>query len=94
MYTGLATDNIDLEIEDFYHAPTKITYKDLLIQIRPDFATRVAKIYTPKHRPQIATIRSGNFSLPEKSKRLSHVIKLMYTLVIKLIEIILFLFDR
>jgi len=67
VYTGLATDNIDLEIEDFYHAPTKITYKDLLIQIRPDFATRVAKIYTPKHRPQIATIRSGNFPLPEKN---------------------------
>ncbi len=63
--TGLATDNIELEIEDFYHVPTKTVYKNLLIQIRPDFATRVAKIYTPWHRPQIATVRPGNFGPAE-----------------------------
>jgi len=61
LVTGLATDNIDLEVEDFYYAPTKTTYKNILAQIRPDFATRVAKIYTPRHRPQIATVRPGNF---------------------------------
>ena len=65
--TGLATDNIDLKVEDYYHPPSKTTFKNLLIQVRPDFATRIARIYTPKHRPQIATIRPGNFSLPKKS---------------------------
>jgi electron transfer flavoprotein alpha subunit len=61
LVTGLATDNIDLEVEDFFYAPTKTTYRNILAQIRPDFATRVAKIYTPRHRPQIATVRPGNF---------------------------------
>lgn len=64
--TGLATDNIELEIEDYYHIPTKTQHKNLLIQIRPDFATRVAKIYTPWHRPQIATVRPGNFRPAER----------------------------
>ncbi len=64
--TGLATDNIELEIEDYYHIPTKTQLKNLLIQIRPDFATRVAKIYTPWHRPQIATVRPGNFMPAER----------------------------
>ncbi|MEM4315788.1 MAG: electron transfer flavoprotein subunit alpha/FixB family protein, partial [Nitrososphaerota archaeon] len=59
--TGLATDNIDLAVEDYYFGPTNTTYKNVLAQIRPDFATRVAKIYTPRHRPQIASIRPGNF---------------------------------
>lgn len=59
--TGLATDNIELEIGDFVNPRLNETYKNLLIQIRPDFGTRVAKIYTPKHRPQMATIRPGNF---------------------------------
>jgi len=61
MKTGLATDNIELDIGDYFHPTSGITYKNLLIQIRPDFATRIAKIYTPRHRPQIATIRPGNF---------------------------------
>src|SRR5579885_3472318 len=59
--TGLATDNIELEVGDFVNPRLNETYKDLVIQIRPDFGTRVAKIYTPKHRPQMATIRPGNF---------------------------------
>ncbi len=68
--TGLATDNINLEVEDYYFGPTNTTYKNILAQIRPDFATRVAKIYTPRHRPQIASIRPGNFDpLPENRNR-------------------------
>lgn len=66
--TGLATDNIDLDVEDFYHPPTKKTYPNILAQIRPDFATRVAKIYTPRHRPQIATLRPGNFDVPSRQE--------------------------
>jgi electron transfer flavoprotein alpha subunit len=60
--TGLATDNIQLEVEDYFNPALKETFKNLLIQIRPDFGTRVAKIYTPRHRPQMATVRPGNFS--------------------------------
>ena len=63
--TGLATDNIDLKIEDFYSPFVKKNFKSLLIQVRPDFATRIARIYTPMHRPQIATVRPGNYSIPE-----------------------------
>jgi electron transfer flavoprotein alpha subunit len=59
--TGLATDNIELEVEDYYNPQLKETFKNLMIQIRPDFGTRVAKIYTPRSRPQMATIRPGNF---------------------------------
>lgn len=59
--TGLATDNVQLEVED-YSNPALGNFKNLLIQIRPDFGTRLARIYTPKHRPQMATIRPGNFT--------------------------------
>jgi len=61
LQTGLATDNIELEVGEFFYGPSKTTFSNLLVQIRPDFATRVAKIYTPRHRPQIATVRPGNF---------------------------------
>ena len=59
--TGLATDNVQLAVED-YTNPALGQFKDLLIQVRPDFGTRLARIYTPKHRPQMATVRPGNFS--------------------------------
>lgn len=60
--TGLATDNVQLEVEDYFNPQMKETFKDLLIQIRPDFGTRLAKIYTPRQRPQMATVRPGNFA--------------------------------
>ena len=59
--TGLATDNVQLAIED-YNNPALGQFKDLLIQVRPDFGTRLARIYTPRHRPQMATVRPGNFT--------------------------------
>lgn len=59
--TGLATDNVQLAVED-YTNPALGQFKDLLIQIRPDFGTRLARIYTPRHRPQMATVRPGSFS--------------------------------
>jgi electron transfer flavoprotein alpha subunit len=60
--TGLATDNVQLEVEDFFNPALKQTFKDLLIQIRPDFGTRLARIYTPSTRPQMATVRPGSFA--------------------------------
>ena len=59
--TGLATDNVQLAVED-YNNPALGQFKNLLIQIRPDFGTRLARIYTPRHRPQMATVRPGSFS--------------------------------
>ncbi|MDG7007157.1 MAG: electron transfer flavoprotein subunit alpha/FixB family protein [Nitrososphaerota archaeon] len=59
--TGLATDNVQLAVED-YSNPALGQFKNLLIQVRPDFGTRLARIYTPRHRPQMATVRPGNFS--------------------------------
>ncbi|MBI3858725.1 MAG: electron transfer flavoprotein subunit alpha/FixB family protein [Thaumarchaeota archaeon] len=68
--TGLATDNVQLEVED-YTNPVLGSFKDLLIQVRPDFGTRLARIYTPRHRPQMATIRAGNFAplRPDQKRR-------------------------
>ena len=68
--TGLATDNVQLAVED-YNNPALGQFKDLLIQIRPDFGTRLARIYTPKHRPQMATVRPGSFTplTPDPKKK-------------------------
>lgn len=89
--TGLATDNIQLEVDDYFSPAAKATYKNLVIQIRPDFGTRVARIYTPRNRPQMSTVRPGNFEplqrtpgrkgeveavpLPDKGKTYSAVVK-------------------
>ncbi len=89
--TGLATDNIQLEVDDYFSPAAKATYKNLVIQIRPDFGTRVARIYTPRNRPQMSTVRPGNFEplsrdpgrkgtvesvmLPNRSKTYSAVVK-------------------
>jgi electron transfer flavoprotein alpha subunit len=68
--TGLATDNVQLEVEDFFNPALKQNFKDLLIQIRPDFGTRLARIYTPSTRPQMATVRPGSFApLPPDTSR-------------------------
>jgi electron transfer flavoprotein alpha subunit len=67
--TGLATDNVQLEVEDFFNPALKQTYKNLLIQIRPDFGTRLARIYTPTARPQMATVRPGSFSPLQPDKK-------------------------
>ena len=71
--TGLATDNVQLAVED-YSNPALGQFKDLLIQVRPDFGTRLARIYTPKHRPQMATVRAGSFSpLPPDQGRTGNI---------------------
>jgi electron transfer flavoprotein alpha subunit len=66
--TGLATDNVQLAVED-YSNPALGQFKDLLIQVRPDFGTRLARIYTPRHRPQMATVRPGSFSPLERDQK-------------------------
>ena len=77
--TGLATDNVQLAVED-YNNPALGQFKNLLIQVRPDFGTRLARIYTPKHRPQMATVRPGSFSpLPADPSRKGRVEKVGYT---------------
>jgi len=74
LVTGLATDNIDFDVEDFYHGLLKEKFTNILAQIRPDFATRIAKIYTPRHRPQIASLRPGSFRpLPRDPSRKGEV---------------------
>jgi electron transfer flavoprotein alpha subunit len=60
--TGLATDNVQLAVEDYTNPQLKQTFRNLMIQIRPDFGTRLARIYTPRTRPQMATVRPGNFT--------------------------------
>ncbi|MCS7094626.1 MAG: electron transfer flavoprotein subunit alpha/FixB family protein [Thaumarchaeota archaeon] len=76
--TGLAADVIDLIVEDFVmNLPTgRYVYKDCIAQVRPDFATRIAKIFTPKHRPQISSVRPGNFTpLPRDEKRRGDLVR-------------------
>ena len=65
--TGLATDNVQLAVEDYFNPQVKQTFRNLMIQIRPDFGTRLARIYTPRTRPQMATVRPGNFAPLERS---------------------------
>ena len=78
--TGLATDNVQLAVED-YNNPALGQFKNLLIQVRPDFGTRLARIYTPKHRPQMATVRPGSFSpLPDDPNRSGKIEKVDFTL--------------
>ncbi len=78
--TGLATDNVQLAVED-YNNPALGQFKNLLIQVRPDFGTRLARIYTPRHRPQIATVRPGSFSpLEPDPKRKGNLEKVDFTL--------------
>jgi electron transfer flavoprotein alpha subunit len=75
--TGLAADCIDLLVEDFvmYTPQGAKVFKDCVAQVRPDFATRIAKIFTPKHRPQISNIRPGSFTpLPRDETRRGEII--------------------
>jgi electron transfer flavoprotein alpha subunit len=52
LHTGLTADCIDLDIDD----------QGRLVQIAPSFGGNlIAKIITPKARPQMATIRPGTF---------------------------------
>ena len=65
--TGLTADCIGLEIND----------EGLLVQLAPSFGGNlVAEIITPKHRPQMATVRPGTFQeIPHDAARKGKVVK-------------------
>jgi len=63
--TGMAADCIDFDVEDFEFKLAGKTYKNLLAQIRPA-AIWIAKIFTPRHRPQISGVRPGYFKPPPR----------------------------
>ncbi len=68
--TGLTADCIDFEIDE----------KGLLVQFAPSFGGNlVAKIITPVHRPQMATVRPGTFQeLAHDYKAEGEIIKMPF----------------
>jgi len=70
--TGVATDNVDFEVQDYFNPKFNEMFPKTLTQVRPDFGSRVAKIWTPRHRPQIASLKPGSFApLPRNPARRS-----------------------
>jgi len=72
--TGLTADCTDLQIGDYEDKSG--SYKDLLLQIRPAFGGNIiATIVTPRHRPQMATVREGVMQLaPPDSARTGEIV--------------------
>ena len=66
--TGLTADCIDLEVDE----------KGGLVQIAPSFGGNlIARIITPNHRPQMATVRPGTFQeLPHDNHARGEVVRL------------------
>ncbi len=64
--SGLATDNVDFEVQDYFNPKFNEMFPKTMTQVRPDFGSRVAKIWTPRHRPQVATLKPGSFSPPQR----------------------------
>ena len=60
--SGLATDNVDFEVQDYFNPKFNEMFPKTMTQVRPDFGSRVAKICTPRHRPQVATLKPGSFT--------------------------------
>lgn len=80
--TGLTADCTKLDI----------TKEGDLLQIRPAFGGNImAKIHTPNHRPQLATIRYKIFDQPDKetsvSKRIVHQASIDFTSSLHSLEI-------
>lgn len=63
--TGITADCTDVDIGDWVDPATGVRYGKILYQIRPTFGGEImAAIVTPRHRPQMATVRPGLFSVP------------------------------
>ncbi|MCK4924172.1 MAG: electron transfer flavoprotein subunit alpha/FixB family protein [Spirochaetes bacterium] len=63
---GLTADCTDLQIGDYKHTDGN-QYKNILYQIRPAFGGNIiATIVSPKHRPQMATVREGVMPTPPR----------------------------
>jgi len=74
--TGITADCTDLDIGDYIDPNTGEKFRNVLYQIRPAFGGEVmATIVTPRHRPQMATVRPGLFSIPPKDETRSGDIK-------------------
>ena len=66
--SGLTADCTQLEIGSYTDARTKVTYDNLLYQIRPAFGGNImAQIITTNTRPQFATVRYKVMNPPERS---------------------------
>ncbi|MCS7099286.1 MAG: electron transfer flavoprotein subunit alpha/FixB family protein [Sulfolobales archaeon] len=65
--TGITADCTDVDIGDWVDPATGRRYERILYQIRPTFGGEImAAIVTPNHRPQMATVRPGLFSVPPR----------------------------
>jgi electron transfer flavoprotein alpha subunit len=63
---GLTADCTDLRIGSYTDPETGTTHEKLLLQIRPAFGGNIiATIVSPRHRPQMATVREGVMRLAE-----------------------------
>ena len=57
---GLTADCTDLQIGEHVDRKTGETFSDVLRQVRPAFGGNIiATIVSPRHRPQMATVREG-----------------------------------
>ncbi|MCK4850185.1 MAG: electron transfer flavoprotein subunit alpha/FixB family protein [Phycisphaerae bacterium] len=65
MKAGLTADCTDLDIGDNTDPSTKVTHKNLLLQIRPAFGGNIiATIVNYDRWPQMATVRAGVMPMP------------------------------
>ncbi len=65
MKAGLTADCTDLDIGDNTDPSTKVTHKNLLLQIRPAFGGNIiATIVNYDRWPQMATVREGVMAMP------------------------------
>ncbi len=65
MKAGLTADCTDLDISDNTDPSTKVTHKNLLLQIRPAFGGNIiATIVNYDRWPQMATVREGVMAMP------------------------------
>jgi len=65
MKAGLTADCTDLDIGDNTDPSTKVTHKNLLLQIRPAFGGNIiATIVNYNRWPQMATVREGVMAMP------------------------------
>lgn len=65
--TGITADCTDVDIGDWVDPVTGEKFEKVLYQIRPTFGGEImAAIVTPRHRPQMATVRPGLFPVPPR----------------------------
>lgn len=75
--TGITADCTDVDIGSWTDPMSGQVYENVLYQIRPTFGGEImAAIVTPRHRPQMATVRPGLFPIPRRDEtRLGKVVE-------------------